>query len=161
MNKPHHYTECGLDYIYLINGFVVHETAYGNAVEVEHADLLDRQIALAIVNDQGPLTGQEVRFLRGLLDLTQEELGDLLGKDAQSVARWEKKKAAIPSTEDLALRQIYLEKTGHKVKFIETARRVSAIKNRLDRVTFRETLKKERWDRTAPCSPASMEAAFA
>jgi DNA-binding transcriptional regulator YiaG len=138
MSDLYHYTECGLDYVYLVNGFVVHDTGYGGAVEVEHADRLDRQIAQAIIDHQGPLTGQEVRFLRGLLDLTQAELGDLLGKDAQSVARWERSKTAIPPTEDRALRQIYLEETGHVVKFVETARRVSAIKMRINRVTFRE-----------------------
>ena len=138
MSELYHYTECGLDYVFLVNGFVVHDTGYGPAVEVGHADRLDRQIAEAIIDHQGPLTGQEVRFLRGLLDLTQAELGDLLGKDAQSVARWERSKTAIPPTEDRALRQIYLEETGHLVKFVETARRVSTIKTRIHSVTFRE-----------------------
>ncbi len=136
-NKPYHYTECGLDYVYLLNGYTVHETGHGPAVEVGHADQLDRQIALAIINHQGPLTGQEVRFLRGLLDLTQTELADLLGKDAQSVARWERMKTVIPPTEDRALRQIYLEETGHTVKFVDTVRRVAEIKKRVERVTFR------------------------
>lgn len=138
MNEMYHYAECGLDYVYLVNGYTVHDTGYGPAVEIEHADQLDRQIALFIVNQQGPLTGQEVRFLRGLLDLTQSELGELLGKDAQSVARWERKRTEIPPTEDRALRQIYLEETGHKVKFVETARRVAAITERVERVTFQE-----------------------
>ena len=138
MNEPYHYTECGLDYVYLLNGYVLHDTKYGSAVEVEHAAQLDRQIALAVVERQGPLTGQEVRFLRGLLDLTQAQLGELLGKDAQSVARWERSKTAIPPTEDRALRQVYLEETGHTVKFVETIRRVAAIKGRVERVTFRE-----------------------
>lgn len=144
----HHYTECGLDYIYLDNGYVVHETAYGPAVEVEHADQLDRQIALAVVNHQRSLTGQEVRFLRGLLNLTQAELGELLGKDAQSVARWERLKTAIPPTEDRALRQIYLEEAGLTQKFIETVRRVAALEGRLDRVAFRE-LPEGQWERQA------------
>ena len=144
----HHYTECGLDYVYLDNGYVVHETAYGPAVEVEHADELDRQIALAVVNHQRSLTGQEVRFLRGLLDLTQTELAELLGKDAQSVARWERLKTAIPPTEDRALRQIYLEETGPAPKFIETARRVAALESRLNWVAFRE-LPEGQWERRA------------
>ncbi|MBF0333547.1 MAG: transcriptional regulator [Alphaproteobacteria bacterium] len=148
MNEPHHYIECGLDYVYILNGFTVHETGYGPAVEVDGADALDRQIALAIVNHQGALTGQEVRFLRGLLDLTQAELGFLLGKDAQSVARWERLKTAIPPTEDRALRQIYLEETGHPRKFVETSRLVAAIESRIERVTFRE-LAHGVWERQA------------
>ena len=148
MTEMYHYTECGLDYVYLDNGYVVHETAYGPAVEVEHADELDRQIALAIINHQRSLTGQEVRFLRGLLNLTQAELGNLLGKDAQSVARWERMKTAIPPTEDRALRQIYLEETGLAPRFIETARRVAALKGRFERVAFRE-LPEGMWEQQA------------
>ena len=88
MRKPYHYTECGLDYVYLLDGFKVIKTEYGPAVRVVNASKLDRAIALAIVRRQKKLTGQEVRLLRGLLDMTQEELGQALGKDAQSVARW-------------------------------------------------------------------------
>jgi len=141
--RPYHYTECGLDYVYLSDGYTVYDSGYGPAVEVHNAAQLDREIALEIVRLQGPLTGQEVRFLRGLMDLTQQELGTLLGKDAQSVARWEKSKTAIPRIEDIALRQIYLEKTGHSPKFVDTAQQVAAIDNRLERVEFSE--KKGKW----------------
>ena len=73
------------------------------------------------------LTGQEVRFLRGLVDLTQDELGKLLGKDAQSIARWERSKTRIPPTEDRALRQIFLEYLGIQQRFTDTIRQVAAI----------------------------------
>lgn len=137
------YTECGLDYVYLADGYTVYDTGYGPAVEVHNAAELDRKIALGIVRNQGPLTGQEVRFLRGLIDLTQQELGQLLGKDAQSVARWEKSKTELPRIEDIALRQIYLEKTGHSPKFVDTAQHVGAIGDRLERVEFTE--KEGKW----------------
>ena len=137
MKKPYHYTECGLDYVYLVDGFEVIESAYGPAVQVSNASKLDKAIALAVVRHQNRLSGQEVRFLRGLLDMTQEELGRALGKDAQTVARWEKGKTELPSTEDIAIRQIYLEKTGHRQKFIETSRKVGALKERVGRVRFR------------------------
>jgi DNA-binding transcriptional regulator YiaG len=139
MKKPYHYTECGLDYVYLMDGFEIIETAYGPAVQVINASKLDRAIALAIVRHQNRLTGQEVRFLRGLLDMTQEELGRTLGKDAQTVARWEKGKTEIPTTEDIAIRQIYLEETGHRQRFIETSRKVGDLKERVDKVKFRTT----------------------
>ena len=130
--------ECGLDYVWLLNGFTILETAYGPAAQVDRAEELDRRIALAVIHRQHSLTGQEVRFLRGLLDMTQTELGALLGKDAQSVARWERVKTAVPPTEDRALRQIYLEATGHALKFTETARMVASIVGRSERFEFRE-----------------------
>jgi DNA-binding transcriptional regulator YiaG len=137
MKKPYHYTECGLDYVYLLDGFETVRTAYGRAVQVSNASKLDRAIAQIVVRDQNRLTGQEVRFLRGLLDMTQAELGSALGKDAQTVARWEKGKTEIPPTEDIAIRQIYLEKTGHRQRFIDTSRRVADLKSRVGEVRFK------------------------
>lgn len=125
----HHYLESGLDYVWLSAGFTREETGYGPAVTVRDATALDRAIALAVVRGRRRLTGQEVRFLRGLMDMTQGELGALLGKDAQSVARWEKAKTGIPPTEDRALRQIFLEHAGEPQPFTETARQVSAIRD--------------------------------
>ena len=136
MKKPYHYTECGLDYVYLVDGFEVVETGYGPVVRVANAGKLDRAIALAVVRRQSRLTGQEVRFLRGILDMTQAELGGALGKDAQSVARWEKGKTELPPTEDIAIRQVYLEKTGHRQRFVETSRQVAELKERVERVRF-------------------------
>lgn len=137
MKKAYHYTECGLDYVYLVDGFEVIETGYGSAVQVSNAGKLDRAIAGAVVSRQSRLTGQEVRFLRGLLDMTQSELGRALGKDAQSIARWEKGKTEIPPTEDIAIRQIYLEKTGHRQRFIDTSRQVAELKKRIEEVRFK------------------------
>jgi len=134
----YHYTECGLDYVYLTSGFKVHKTTYGDAVEVENASKLDRVIALMVVHRQGRLTGQEVRFLRGLMDMTQAELGEYLGKDAQSIARWEKGKNEIPTAEDRALRQIYLEVTGHKQSFMKTSKHTAGLTTRLDQVRFKK-----------------------
>jgi DNA-binding XRE family transcriptional regulator len=137
MKKPYHYTECGLDYIYLLDGFSLIETAHGPVVQVANAGKLDRAIALDVVRRQGRLADQEVRFLRGLLDMTQAELGKALGKDAQTVARWEKGKTDIPPTEDIAIRQIYLEETGHRPRFIDTSRQVAELKGRVAPIKFR------------------------
>lgn len=137
MKKPYHYTECGLDYVYLLDGFEIVKTEHGPAVRVVNASKLDRAIAMAIVRHQKRLTGQEVRLLRGLLDMTQEELGQALGKDGQSVARWEKGKTELPATEDIAIRQIYLEKSGRRQRFIDTSRRVADLKKRVDEVKFK------------------------
>jgi transcriptional regulator with XRE-family HTH domain len=69
--------------------------------------------------------------------MTQAELGKALGKDAQSIARWEKGKTEIPPTEDIAIRQIYLEKTGRRQRFIDTGRQVAELKKRIEEVKFK------------------------
>src|SRR5918994_2373749 len=100
---------------------------------------LDRAVADAVIQHRRHLTGQEVRFLRGLVDLTQDELGKLLGKDAQSIARWERSKTTIPPTEDRALRQIFLEYLGIQQRFTDTTRQVAAIDQDVDMLTARES----------------------
>ena len=143
MKKPYHYTECGLDYVYLVNGFEPIDTGYGPVVQVMNASKLDRAIADVVVRRQSRLVGREVRFLRGILDMTQAELGKALGKDAQSIARWEKGKTEIPPTEDIAIRQIYLEKTGRRQRFIDTGRQVAELKKRIDEVKFKVKRRRE------------------
>jgi DNA-binding transcriptional regulator YiaG len=141
MNEPdlHHYVESGLDYVWLAGGFIREETPYGPAVMVENASALDRALADVVLRHRRHLTGQEVRFLRGLVDLTQDDLGKLLGKDAQSVARWERSKTKIPPTEDRALRQIFLEYLGIQQRFTDTTRQVAAIERDVNTLTARET----------------------
>ncbi len=62
------------------------------------------------------MTGQEFRFLRGLLDLTQTAVGRRLGHAGyQTVASWERKAHhAVPSTADAMMRAWYLESVGER-----------------------------------------------
>jgi len=50
------------------------------------------------------------------MDLTQSELGRLIGLDAQSVARWEKEQVcAKKRPAELLLRVLYLAKADHEL----------------------------------------------
>jgi putative transcriptional regulator len=110
MTEPYHYTECGLDSIYLLNGFEYHETPYGVGVSVANVDGLHRAIALDLIRGKRLLAGREVRFLRKELNLSQEGLGLFLGCSGQSVARWEKGQCEMPGAADRLLRLLYLER---------------------------------------------------
>jgi DNA-binding transcriptional regulator YiaG len=110
MKKRHyHYTMCGLDNVYLENGFTLHTTDYGAGVSIDHADLLDTAIATAVVCSTSPLTAKEFRFLRSQLDLTQLEMAGLLGFDTQTIARWEKDECDVNPAADRLVRLIYLD----------------------------------------------------
>jgi putative transcriptional regulator len=50
---------------------------------------LHKAIALGLVSTKPILSGAEVRFIRKFLELTQVQLAELLGVEAQSVRRWE------------------------------------------------------------------------
>ena len=101
----YHYTESGLNNVWLVNGYTVETTPYGKGVRIEDVEGLNKSIAARLVNDKPHLTGAEFRFLRKELDLSQAALAKIVGKDAQSVARW--KKARVPKMADRMMRFVY------------------------------------------------------
>lgn len=106
--EPLHYTACGLDDVYLLNGFSVEETDYGRGVAVESGDELHAAIADHLVMHRKRLSAREFRFLRRQMDMTQAELAGRLGLDAQTIARYEKAETAIAGPADLAVRFVYI-----------------------------------------------------
>lgn len=118
----YHYKDCGLDNIYLSNGYeIIHDPEFGSAVSIHDVDGLNKAIAESIISCSPFIRGQEVRFLRSQLKLSQTEMGVLLGCDLRTVQRWEEKRNdAIPLTADKFLRlfcSAYLDgkKIAHKV----------------------------------------------
>jgi DNA-binding transcriptional regulator YiaG len=110
----YHYTEVGLQNVWLANGYNERTTAYGKSVSIDDADGLHLAIGLEITR-QSYLTGGKFRFLRKELDLSQQRVADLLGTSEQTVALWEKQ-GKIPKTADRMLRAIYLETIDGHVK---------------------------------------------
>lgn len=113
--SPYPYRASGLDWVYLANGFTHHKTPYGPGVSIARADALHEAIALGAVTAPWRLRGQEVRYLRAMLDLSQDGLARALGTTCASVARWESARDhAIPGTADRALRLLYAVKTARR-----------------------------------------------
>lgn len=105
---PYHYRECGLDNIFLLNGFDFEYHDGDRYISVHNADELWKAIGLHLVEKQKTLSPKEVRFLRNHMRLTQAELAQMLRVDDQTVARWEKGKSKLPGPADLALRAAFL-----------------------------------------------------
>ena len=112
----HHYRECGLNNVFLLNGFTVKATRHGRAVSIDDMDGLHRAIGTHLAREKRALTGAELRFLRVELGLSQKMLGMLLGKSAQTVARWEKEQSRIDSTAERVVRMLYTEQGGKNEK---------------------------------------------
>jgi DNA-binding transcriptional regulator YiaG len=103
----HHFTDGGLQNVWLVNGYTVHSTPYGPAVSIHDMDGLARAICLALTQKHGVLSGKEVRYIRQAgMTLSQPALGSLLGVDGQTLARWEKT-GHVPKWADKFLRVIY------------------------------------------------------
>jgi DNA-binding transcriptional regulator YiaG len=107
-SKPYLYKECGLDNIYLMNGFDIEVENGEEFVSIRNVDGLWKAIGLNLVTRKKTLSPKEIRFLRTQMDMTQSELARLLRVDDQTVARWEKKKCNIPGPADLGLRMLFL-----------------------------------------------------
>lgn len=106
----YHYTECGLSHVYLLNGHHEADSDYGVVTSISNIAGLHDAIGKTIVNKTTePLSGDEVRFLRKEIDLSQRNLGALLGVEDQTVARWEKGTVVIPRAADILLRGLYME----------------------------------------------------
>jgi transcriptional regulator with XRE-family HTH domain len=106
--EPLHYTACGLDDVYLVNGFTREQIDGEDAVTIEDMDGLWNAIGLSLVCGRKALAPKEVRFLRSHMELTQAELGDMLRVTDQTVARWEKGETPISGPADLLLRVLFL-----------------------------------------------------
>jgi len=118
---PLHYTDCGLDDVYLISGYEIEETPHGKGLSVKNLDQLHRAIGAYLANQKKVLSGKELRYLRKQMDLTQSDLGTLLGLSSQQVARWEKDESEISGPADLLVRAFFIQHAGGKLNLQELA----------------------------------------
>jgi putative transcriptional regulator len=107
-NDLFHYVQCGLDNVWLTSGVEVTETEYGNGFRVRDAGELHEAIAKSIINGSRRLRGQEARFLRVQLNLSQEAMAKILGVDRATVIRWERsREKGLSLIQDIAVRTTY------------------------------------------------------
>lgn len=155
MTTLYHYTMCGLDNVWLENGYRIDNTPYGESVHIEDPDGLDRAIACTLLKHGGTLHGKELRFIRQLLGLSQADLGQFLGKDAQSIARWEKSGTVEPTAERLARLVFSSYFDGD-----ESIKAAVATLNMMDRTVNEQLVLTENdgdWQPVTPIAPPSEE----
>ena len=141
LKEPLHYPDCGLDDVYLLNGYEHEDTSYGKGITVQDIDGLRAAIARDLVSRKKVLNGKEVRFLRKQMDLTQSELGRLVGLDAQSVARWEKgQRVPKKGPAELLLRLMYTGTDEGKIDPLAVLRRLDELDSPIrEKRIFKET----------------------
>jgi DNA-binding transcriptional regulator YiaG len=106
--KAYHYTECGLDNIYLVNGVTITKLKSGDEeIFIHDIHGLHKAIGMILVSKRGFLSGKEIKFIRSTLDLSQTTLAKILGCSYQTVLLWEKEKSIISKTADHLLRAIF------------------------------------------------------
>jgi putative transcriptional regulator len=109
----YHYTESGLENVFLENGVKMHDTPYGKGVSIMDTDGLHKAIGRWLVDTPKPLNGAELRFLRTEMELTQRDLAACIGTTEQTLRLWEKGRGkSIPGPADRLLRALYSEYAG-------------------------------------------------
>lgn len=105
----YHYEECGLSNVWLHDGFTIEEDElYGELVSISSIESLHNAIGLYLINEKPELTGEEFRFLRKELNLSQKNLAGLIGVNESTLRGWEAgNKIGTPA--DRFLRALYKE----------------------------------------------------
>lgn len=121
----YHYVECGLRNVWLVNGYTIRNTQYGEAVSIQDVSGLHKLIG-TIICRRPRLSGAELRFLRKEMEMSQRALAEWVGTSEQSVSLWERR-GHIPRAVDRLVKATYsatVSKDGN-VKIKELIQRLN------------------------------------
>jgi len=137
-----HYIGCGLEYIWLKNGYTIVKTNYGESTSIHDIEGLHKAIGLFLINNKPELTADEFRFLRKELNLSQSNLAALLGVSESSIRAWENNRAQKCSAPaERMLRALYLEHINGNDEINCLLERISQLDREIhqDEITLEET----------------------
>jgi len=106
--KTYHYVECGLQNVYLVNGWEYDDSPYGKGVVINNLKGLHQCIGKVLSDKPERLTGEEFRFLRRELDLSQRMLGEIFDSNERTIRDWERGDK-VPGVFDHLIRHMYME----------------------------------------------------
>lgn len=139
----HHYIDCGLQNVFLLNGYKAIETDGEPSVSVADLYGLHHCIAMWIVEREPEMTGGEVKFLRKQLAMPQSRLASLIGCTKHSVAAWEttKRDEPIPKPADRLIRLLYQDYAKRNVRVRATIDHINTLARgeTRERLTFEDT----------------------
>ena len=111
--KTYQYTECGLSNVFIDDVDVVQDSRGEETYTIRNILGLHKLIAHTIVSrPRQRMTGDEFRFLRSEMGLTQEEAGKRLGRDRVTVSRWERGETTIDPAVETVMKMLAIEKLG-------------------------------------------------
>lgn len=106
--QDYKYVESGLDNVILKDISVYECPDCGDVVpEIPCVERIHELIAKNIINKEGRLTGQEIRFLRKQLGITAVEMANKLSVSKTTLSRWENDKEEVGASNDKLIRLLY------------------------------------------------------
>jgi transcriptional regulator with XRE-family HTH domain len=111
----YHYTECGLDNVFIEGMNIVEDHSGEATVEIKGIGYLHKVIAEGIVMQPSKMSGSELRFLRTEMGMTQSKLAEILKCSMLTVGRWERDEKPISDTAEMLTRLMSIEKLSLSV----------------------------------------------
>ena len=104
-----------LDYIEVKNVPVEKNERLGEIMSAEVSGWVERMAARALLERGVPIRGAEVQFLRGVLGMSQRQLGDLLGYSGVAILKWERgRNRRLDRVNEIAVRALMADRYGIK-----------------------------------------------
>lgn len=89
-DSPYHFVGSGLPNVYLSGiKYKVCKTCGAQAADIPEIKQLMELIARVVVENQAPLNGAEIRYLRKRLGKKSSEFAKIIGVTSEQVSRWE------------------------------------------------------------------------
>ena len=133
-DERYHYTECGLEDVFLLNGFEWNVSPRGKTIAIKDIDALNRAIGEHLSRRKKDLSGKEMRFLRREMLMSQATLAHLLKVSEQTIHRWETGKSAFPKAAEALIRRLYLEHGNTETESLrDSLTRIADLEEQLDR----------------------------
>jgi DNA-binding transcriptional regulator YiaG len=140
------YKGCGLDNVYLANGYERRKTSGRTEVlHIEDLEGLHKTIALTLAVNPLEIGAAEFRFLRKELDMSQRVIAEVLGVQEQTVSLWERGEQSVPQYAKVLIATMTREYFSGHAAMKSVIDRVCAV----DRAIERANLLVERTDQGA------------
>ena len=135
----YHYTECGLAKVYLVGGYEIIDSPTGRHITITDIDGLHKVIGQFLIHKKKDLDGDEIRFLRHELGLSQAILAGLLDVSGQAINRWERSKSSINKPAEALIRALYAEHINDTGGIKRMLKKIVDLEDQMDeRLTLRK-----------------------
>ena len=111
--EDYHYLESGLDNLWIC-GIDIYRCACGESGAIPQPLKIHRAIAECLLQNETPLAGKEIRFLRKHMAMKAIDFAKLAGVDNATVSRWENGKDKPSAIADRAIRLLCAGRLGYE-----------------------------------------------
>lgn len=110
MAKEYRYTASGLDNVVLVGLPECVDDEGETCVTIPNINQLHEAIAKSILTRPNGMSGQELKFLRTLMGMTQAELAKIVNRDTQTIGRWERNETENEQNAEAIIRLVAAER---------------------------------------------------